>query len=284
MAYAVRASDRISNDKAKTTVNQVDGNGEPGLPAFIEDAWGLLERPNKGPRRGLSLRKIAQAAVKIAASENLGAVSMSRVAGDLDVSTMSLYRYLDSKEELLVLMVDAVFEKPPTAPERANESWRTGLSRWAWEQHDVLKEHTWVLRIPISGPPLTPNQIIWLERGLDCLRHTALAESEKLSVIMLLSGYIRNEATVSAEVAEAFMAASANATEAMATYGQMVRKLAGPDRFPALNSVIGAGVLDEPSPIDSEFVFGLDRVLDGIGVLIRKRAAESRGHPSQGRQ
>lgn len=265
-------------------MNQVDGNGEPGLPAFIEDAWGLLERSNRGPRRGLSLPRIVQAAVKIAASENLGAVSMSRVAADLDVSTMSLYRYVDSKEELLVLMVDAVFDNPPTAPVRANESWRAGLYRWAWEQHAVLKEHTWVLRIPISGPPLTPNQIIWLERGLECLRSTALDESEKLSTIMLLSGYIRNEATVSAEVAEAFTAASTNASEAMATYGQIVRKLAGPDRFPGLNSVIDAGVLDEPSPIDSEFVFGLERVLDGIGVLIRRRAAASRSSRSQHRQ
>ena len=126
---------------------------------------------------------------------------------------------------------------------------------------------------------MTPNQIIWLERGLECLSHTRLTESEKLSVIVLLSGFTRNEATVATDVQEAFMAASANEREAMASYGQMVRKLAGPDEFPAFNAVIDAGVLDEPSGPDAEFVFGLERVLDGVGALIRQRATKANATP-----
>ena len=49
-----------------------------------------------------------------------------------------------------------------------------------------------MLRIPISGPPVTPNAIL---AGLDCLRDTGLREDEKLSVILLLTGYVRNQAT-----------------------------------------------------------------------------------------
>ncbi|MDX2592761.1 MULTISPECIES: TetR/AcrR family transcriptional regulator [Streptomyces] len=246
----------------------MDASGEPALPSYLGQAWGLRERPTKGPKRGLSLERIVDAAVAIAASEGLSAVSMSRVASDLGASTMALYRYLASKDELLVLMMDAIYQTPPSPPQTPDEGWRAGLSRWAWEQHTILRKHTWALRIPITGPPVTPNQIIWLERGLDCLGDTPLSEGDKLSVIMLLSGYTRSEATVSADVEATFMAKAPDELAAMVSYGQLVRRLVGPDRFPALNKVIDAGVLDEPAGPDDEFVFGLERILDGIGVLI----------------
>src|SRR5918993_822630 len=84
-----------------------------GLPASIEAAWGMRTRPNKGPRPALSLERIVAAAVKVAAADGLQAVSMSRVAADLGVSTMSLYRYVSAKGELLALMADLPFEEPP---------------------------------------------------------------------------------------------------------------------------------------------------------------------------
>jgi AcrR family transcriptional regulator len=248
-------------------VDATEDNTFLGIPAYLGDTWGLRERPQKGPKRGLSLSRIVDAAVAVAAAEGLGAVSMSRVASDLGASTMSLYRYLTSKDELLVLMADAIFQAPPSAPDDAKEGWRAGLARWAWEQHAILRKHTWVLRIPTTGPPVTPNQIIWLERGLECLSDTPLTESDKLSVIMLLSGFTRNEATVSADVQATFMAKAPDELAAMISYGRLIRRLAGPDRFPALMRVIDAGVVDEPAGPDDEFVFGLERILDGIGVL-----------------
>ena len=63
-------------------MEQDDGTG---LPASIEAAWGLRQRPTKGPKRGLSLERIVEAAMKIAASDGLAAVSMGRVAADLEV-------------------------------------------------------------------------------------------------------------------------------------------------------------------------------------------------------
>ena len=82
---------------------------------------------------------------------------MSRVARELGSAPMSLYRYVAAKDELLALMVDAVLGSPPRAS-AAGEGWRGGLSRWAWGYHAVLQRHPWVLRIPISGPAITPNR------------------------------------------------------------------------------------------------------------------------------
>src|SRR5689334_7765306 len=154
-----------------------------GLPASIEQAWGVRQRPTKGPKRGLSLERIVDAAVKIAGSDGLAAVSMSRVAADLGASTMSLYRYVAAKDELLALMLDAATGAPPDVPV-PGEDWRAGLARWAWAERAALHRHPWAVRVPLTGPPATPNQIAWLERGLRCLRDTGLAEGEKLGVVI----------------------------------------------------------------------------------------------------
>ena len=136
---------------------------EKDLPASVETAWGIRERPAKGPKPGLSLSQIVDAAVQVASSDGLGAVSMSRVATELGAATMSLYRYVATKDELLTLMVDAVFKDPPAMVPR--ERWRAALSRWAREHLAVLRRHPWVVRVPLSGPPIMPNQVAWFERG-----------------------------------------------------------------------------------------------------------------------
>jgi AcrR family transcriptional regulator len=250
-----------------------DDSAGTGLPACIETVWGVRDRPNKGPRPGLSLQRIVQAAVRIAGADGLAAVSMSRVAADLGVSTMSLYRYVDAKDELLALMADAAYETPP-APYEPEAGWREGLSRWAWAELAVLRRHPWVLRIPISGPPVTPNQILWLERGLACLRDTFLREEEKLSVLLLLTGFVRTEATLAADITTA-QASGAVVQELRTSYGRLLERLTDAQRFPALHAVIASGVLDEPDDdFDPEFAFGLERVLDGIEALIQKRRPE----------
>ena len=242
-----------------------------GLPASIEAAWGVRTRPNKGPRPALSLERIVAAAVKVAAADGLQAVSMSRVAGELGVSTMSLYRYVAAKDELLALMADLPFEAPP-ARRGPEESWRDGLSRWAWTELAVYRRNPWVLRIPISGPPVTPNAIAWLERGLDALRDTGLVEGEKLSVMLLLTGFVRSQAMLEADIAAAQAAGGAPPDpELMGAYGRLLARLTDPERFPALHAVIAAGVFDEPDEPDYDFNFGLERVLDGIETLIENR-------------
>jgi AcrR family transcriptional regulator len=242
-----------------------------GLPASIEAAWGVRERPPKGPRPALTLERIVAAAVRVAATDGLAAVSMSRVAADLGVSTMSLYRYVASKDELLALMTDLPFEAPP-APRGPEEGWREGLSRWAWTELAVYRRNPWVLRIPISGPPVTPNAMAWLERGLACLGDTGLEEGEKLSVMLLLTGFVRGQAALQVDLAAAQASGAAPPDpEMMGSFGRLMARLLDPDRFPALHAVIAAGVFDEPDDGDYDFVFGLERVLDGIETLIDRR-------------
>jgi AcrR family transcriptional regulator len=249
-----------------------DSDSGAGLPAGVAAAWGLRERPGKGPKRGLSLERIVEAGVKVAVSDGLAAVSMSRVAAALGASTMSLYRYVATKDELLALMVDAALGLPPAAL-APDEGWRAGLSRWTWAALAAWRRHPWALHIPISGPPATPNQIAWLEHGLSILRDTGLTEAEKLSVILLLTGFVRNEASLAASIAAALRASGSTDQEMMSAYGRLLSRVADPGRFPALHAVIVAGVLDAPDAPDDQFAFGLERILDGIEARARARAS-----------
>ena len=240
------------------------------IPTSVAAAWGVRERPHKGPKPALNLPRIVAAAVRIADTEGLDAVSMGRVAAELGAAPMSLYRHVSAKEELLKLMVDAAWGDSP-GPLAPGENWRAGLSRWAWALRAGARRHPWLVRIPISGLPILPREIAWFEDALACMHGTGLAEARKASVIMLLAGYVRNLAATEADIAVAVQASGLSPAEWMASYPRMLRQLADPRRFPALTAFIAAGVFEAEDGPDDEFIFGLDRILDGIEALIQPR-------------
>ncbi|GHJ50170.1 TetR family transcriptional regulator [Catellatospora sp. TT07R-123] len=240
------------------------------LPPNIAAAWGLRERPGKGPKPGLSLDLVVAAGIRVATAEGIGAVSMSKVAAAAGVSTMALYRYVRSKDELLELMVDACIDAPP--PLDPALDWRDGLTAWAWAVRTVYLANAWALKAPISGPPATPHQLAWLEAGLHYLTGAPLSEAQKMSVMLLLSGYVRNEATLTADITAATAAASATMDDALAMYGKLLRMLVDPAKLPALGRVVEAGVLERADDPTEEFLFGLERILDGVGLLIARQA------------
>ncbi len=248
--------------------------GGAGLPGGVAAAWGVRERPHKGPRPALSLSRIVAAAVRVADTEGLDAVSMGRVAAEVGTAPMSLYRHVSSKEELLTLMVDTAWGPAPktAAPETAapGEGWRAGLSRWAWALRTEARRHPWVVRIPLNSLPIMPNEVAWFENALACLADTGLTEARKASVIMLLAGDVRNLATTEADIAAAIRASGLTPTEWMASYPRMLAELTDARRFPALAKFIAAGVFEAEDGPDDEFIFGLDRILDGVEILIRR--------------
>jgi AcrR family transcriptional regulator len=256
---------------ARPTAGGAEADGasaaSAGLPGSVAAAWGVRERPHKGPKPALSLARIVDAAVRVADAEGLDAVSMGRVAAELGAAPMSLYRHLSAKEELLELMVDAAWGDPPAAPAAGGE-WRAGLARWAWAMHAAARRHPWVVRIALNSLPIMPHQVAWFENALACMGGTGLTEARKGSVILLLAGYVRNIAATEADIGAAVLASGADMSAWMAAYAGMLRRLADPQRFPALRAFIAAGVFDAADDPDDEFVFGLDRILDGIATLI----------------
>ncbi len=240
-------------------------DGQPLSPG-IAAAWGVKPPPAKGPKPGLTLERIVATAVRIADAEGLGAVSMNRVAKELQTGAMSLYRYVESKQELLALMIDAALGEVPPMPSTGD--WRARLERWAWSTVRSLRAHPWAANAPVAGPPLAPHAVAWFEDALAALAGTGLTADEMPSVILLLSGYVSNHVTVMNQVAESFLKAG---DAAMRGYADTLRALTDAERFPALHAVLAAGVFDRADPPDAEFEFGLQRILDGIAALIVSR-------------
>lgn len=243
------------------------------VPATYAAAWGVREQPAKGPKRGLGLEQVVAAGVEVASADGLAAVSMSRVASELGLSAMALYRYVKSKDELLDLMVDSALGAAVLGVSIDEDShWRTKLENWIWAELAAYREHPWALGVTVNGPPLAPNHVRWLELGLRCMSGLNIEAYEKISIVMLLTSYTRSWAALSGDLQAAFESADPEAITKLTQYGQLLRLLANRADFPALFEVIDTGIFEEEDDDpDYDFRFGLARLLDGIEALVRSR-------------
>jgi AcrR family transcriptional regulator len=249
--------------------------GEIELPRSLKLLWGREEPQRRGPKPGLSLQGIAAAAIKVADAEGLDGVSMSRVADQLGVTTMALYRYLNSKDDLVALMLDVAGGRP-NLPADAAKGWRERLERWSWDYLAVLSRHPWITRIPISGPPITPNQVAWMEAALAALSATPLTEAEQLSVLLLVSNYVRSVGQLSADIDAAQRALPPEQRSVMSRYGRMLAQLIDAENFPTLCNFLASGVFDQPDDEpDVEFNVGLQILLDGVALLVQERQSQA---------
>jgi len=250
----------------------------PDLPRGLALAWGVAASPNRGPRRELSIERIVDAAVELADADGLEGVSMAKVAARLGYTTMSLYRYVTSKDDLLLLMQEQVIGvEPPPAHEPPD--WRAELREWAQFTQALLREHSWYLDIPVQGAPLTPNNLQVVDRGLRALRSVPLDQEEKMAVILLASNYARAAAQLQRDLARAVAAAGGHDDVLGGAYEAVLRDLVDGERFPFLRPLVESGAYVGEGAID-DVAFGMERVLDGIAAYIDARA---NGLPGAGR-
>lgn len=240
---------------------------EPELPASLLAAWGRETGGGRGPRRALSIEQVLDGGIAVAGRDGLEAVSMARVASEVGLSTMALYRYVASKDELLELMVDRALGVPPPRPAR-ERSWRTGLTRWASGIRAAYLAQPWTLKVPITGAPVGPNNVAWMESALAAMRATQLTYAEKMSCLLLVSGFVRNDATLASDVTAAQQRGGPPPD-----YGAVLMSLTGPAEFPEIHAANASGAFadDDPNGFEGEFAFGLARLLDGIAALVERR-------------
>lgn len=246
---------------------------EQALPRAVALSWGVAERPQRGPKRELSIERIIETAIGIADTEGLAAVSMSRIASDLGFTTMSLYRYVTSKDDVLQLMQDAVCEIPIPAEGEDGDDWRAGLRHWAMASIEVIRAHPWFPDIPIAGIPLMPNNLAVLDWGLRVMRGMPLTDPEKMSTALLLSAYARAVGVVERDVIRSHNGEAPRQNGA--AFRAALSELVTPERFPDLAPLVSSGAYTDSDGADEQddFAFGLERILDGIERYVAARAA-----------
>ena len=196
---------------------------------------------------------------------------MSRVAKELGAATMALYRHVSAKDELLAHMVDAAFAAAPAPPD-SHETWRAGLTRWAFAHLTVLRRHRWLVRVPISGPPLMPNQVLWFEHGLQCLRATRLPEPEKPGVLLLVNGLYGTKPRSKPTSCRQHRRRVSRPKKPVRLTPACSATSPTPSAFRRSDAVLAARTFDPPGTTTDNVQFGLDCILDGIEVLVRSRA------------
>ena len=215
---------------------------------------------------------IVDTAIGIADAEGLAAVSMARVAQSLGYTTMSLYRYVTAKDDLLLLMQEQASEVP--IPESAHEGgWRVGLTQWVGSSRAAYREHPWLSDIPISGVPITPNSLAMVDWFLREVRGLPLDPGEKMGVLLLLANYARGTSRQEHELAAADPG-DIDGANFMSGLAQLVT----PERFPDFAPfLLSGGYLggEEPEDPDVDFAFGLERILDGLELYLARRTPDS---------
>lgn len=260
-----------------------DGPDLTGLPADIAVMWRRPALGRRGPRPGLSLERIADAAIALADAEGIEAVSMARLAESLGFTTMSLYRYVSSKDEVLMLMSDRVSGRPPAVGPEVGD-WRARLEVLLALMQAAVSAHPWMSRAASLLFAIGPNRLEWMESLMAAFEDTGLTEADKIQAVGVLSSYQLESAHVAATAAARVQAAAGSAAEGGHPAVDDVRpnapieRLVDPVRQPALARAVAAGVFAAPPPDAAEapegtLNFGTELILDGIATLVARSRA-----------
>ena len=229
---------------------------------MTELLWSNQPAPSRGPKPAITLAAIAQAAISIADAEGLDAVSMQRVAGELPVTKMALYRYVPGKSELVAVMSDLAMGGPPDRPDGP---WRDVLHTWAIDLYDGFLRHPWLVLSTVGRRLLGPNELAWIERGIGALSGIGLTGGEQLDSILVITSHVRNLVQQSTT----FPGHSTGLTEdgLQQSFAEILSTEAA--RFPHLVAAMSTTAGSENQGLE----FGLQRILDGLELLVRGRVA-----------
>ncbi|MFI7242682.1 TetR/AcrR family transcriptional regulator [Streptomyces qinglanensis] len=256
-------------------------HGRDGLTRLVRSLdllWGRTgqDRPARGPKPGLTLAQIVSTAVDIADREGLTALSMRRVATGLGVGTMSLYRYVPGKDELVALMYDHVQAVPDEREQRRGEDWRATLELIAERSWELYTTHTWLLQINQARPVLGPRSTAGLDFALAALEDLPLGGQEKMNVLVALENLVMGAARSHVLYQQAALQSGVTDEEFWRTQEPyIVRGMeeGGLSRLAALPD--DAFTAD---PADSTR-FAVRALLDGFQHLLDQRRAALRGCP-----
>ncbi|WP_410609268.1 TetR/AcrR family transcriptional regulator [Amycolatopsis sp. lyj-109] len=221
--------------------------------------WERPEPANRPAPAPLSRDLIVRTAVELADEAGLEAVSLRKIAGALDVGPMRLYGYIDTKDELLDLMVDAVHAEIRPA----GDGWREVLTSVAEATRRAVHRHEWFADLIGGRPQLGPNALARGEAVLAAL--DGVDVDVVMPMVTAVDAYVIG--AVRREIAErrAERASGMDQRQWQAALGPYLVRMFATGRFPALETVVRDAAHHDA---DQTFRIGLNFLLDGIGAGI----------------
>jgi AcrR family transcriptional regulator len=213
-------------------------------------------------RAPLSRERVLEAAVAFADRHGLEALSMRKLADELGVAAMSLYYSVPNKVELIDGMIDIVFGE--IAPPSLELDWKAAMRRRAVSTREALNRHRWAVGQMEGRTTHGPANLQLHDAVLGCLRAAGFSIEMTVHAYSVQDAYIYGfalqETDMSSETPEDF---AAEAQRQMNAYEDVLAD------YPHLVEVVGGYVAESGYDYATEFLFGLDLILDGLDGLRR---------------
>ncbi|MEV0679198.1 TetR/AcrR family transcriptional regulator [Actinosynnema sp. NPDC050436] len=252
------------------------GDARRSMSLLWRPAGGGPDRP--GPKPGLTVDAIVDAAIAVADEHGMAALSMRAVGERLGRTAMALYTYVPNKAELVDLMYDKALGRLPV-DYPLERGWRPALEAWAADVRAFYLRHPWVLQVSQARPVLGPHEFAALEVLLRVLRGTGLERSVLRGVAGAVTQFVRGAAGVVADVRQAARATGVSDEEWWFARSPLLEEFGGGfgERFP-LSTWIGEvdpPAADDCTPYlerdaDWNFEVGLRVLLDGIEAAVAR--------------
>ncbi len=225
--------------------------------------WARPERSGRGPAPSLRRADIAAAAVKLADRDGIEAVSMRSLATALGVGATSLYRYVESKEEVIDLMVDHVFGADFHLDPSGDPS--GDLAAFARAMRALMLAHPWMAVHGAGRPTLGPHILQMIETVLGTIDGLGLEIDEMLLAVGTVDAYVRGRVLDQLAEQEAIRRSGFSQEQWLERMEPWMAGILESEEYPLVKRVvIDAGTPHDPERIENQFEGGLERVLNGL--------------------
>jgi len=234
--------------------------GDTGIPT---PPWRTPPKPAP-TKQPLSQGLIVDTALRVLEAEGLDAVTMRRVAQELDTGPASLYAHVSNKEELQQLMLDRVAGEIEV-PEPDPEHWQEQIKQFALNSQRVWVQYADIAKVSLANIPTGPNQLRIAERMLAVLRAGGVSEQAATWALDRLALMIDADAIE----AGIYRKKTAEGVDLEAYFGQITEyfKSLPPEQFPHITSMVDSLTSGDG---DQRFEFGLDVFIRGLETYVEK--------------
>ncbi|MFJ3584359.1 TetR/AcrR family transcriptional regulator C-terminal domain-containing protein [Streptomyces sp. NPDC090127] len=258
------------------TKERSSGAGDPArtLELLWRDAAGRVGENRRGPRQGLTVDAVVEAAVALADAGGLDALTMRAVAQRLGVTPMTLYTYVPGKAELLDLMLDSVLLRMERVPFAPGASWRERVTAVADANRALYLGHPWLAELRIHRPPLGPGVMAKYEYELGAFESMGLDDVAMDSALAHVLGFVQSAARTELDARAVDRESAMSDHEWWDAHAPLLDRMFDAARYPLAARVGEAAAVAYQGMYSPEYAygFGLARVLDGLAALARPGA------------
>ncbi|WP_255949324.1 TetR/AcrR family transcriptional regulator [Streptomyces odontomachi] len=234
---------------------------------------GSVARRSEQPS-GLDRERITEATVRLLDAEGLPRFSMRRLAGELDVTAMSVYWYVDTKDDLLELALDAALGELALPPDDSADDWRAQLRLLAFEYRALLVRHPWMSSLAGTFLNIGPHAMNLARALRRAVGGTGLPQHEQAGAISAVFQFVYGFGTIEGHfiqrceqagmAQDAYFQEAVNTIRATPEVAQALRESTG-----VAGAAWGSGESVEAMR-EREFLFALDLLVAGIEAMVAR--------------